>query len=81
MCRPGANLLAMESDEADYGVFNVGTGRALTILDVANALIAHFEGRNGNPKLVLSPVEASEIGNLQSETGPSELEIEPPNRV
>ncbi|MFQ5812818.1 MAG: NAD-dependent epimerase/dehydratase family protein [Anaerolineae bacterium] len=65
-----ANLLAMERDEADYGVFNVGTGRALTILDIANALIAHFEGTTcdsqsaiPNPKLVLSPVEASEIVN------------------
>ena len=27
----------------DYGVFNVGTGRLLTILDVANTLVAHFE--------------------------------------
>jgi dTDP-L-rhamnose 4-epimerase len=33
-----ANLLAMESDRADYQVFNVGTGRALSILDVAHAL-------------------------------------------
>jgi dTDP-L-rhamnose 4-epimerase len=33
-----ANLLAMESEQADYEVFNVGTGRSLSILDVANAL-------------------------------------------
>lgn len=36
------NILAMEKDEMDYGVFNVGTGRSLTILDVAQALIKHL---------------------------------------
>jgi dTDP-L-rhamnose 4-epimerase len=34
-----ANLLAVENDAANYEVFNIGTGRLLTILDVANALI------------------------------------------
>jgi len=34
-----ASLLAMEKDEADYGVFNVGTGRHSTVLDIANILI------------------------------------------
>ena len=34
-----ANLLAMEGNDADYGVFNVGTGRSLTVLDVAEVLI------------------------------------------
>jgi len=34
-----ANLLAMESNDADYGVFNVGTGRPLGVLDIAKALI------------------------------------------
>jgi dTDP-L-rhamnose 4-epimerase len=33
-----ANLLAMERDEANFGVFNVGTGRSTTVLDVAHAL-------------------------------------------
>lgn len=33
-----ANLLAMDSEAADYGVFNVGTGRALSILQVANTI-------------------------------------------
>lgn len=37
-----ANLLALAREEMDYGVFNVGTGRALTILDVAEALIEHL---------------------------------------
>ncbi len=34
-----ANLLAMESNDADYEVFNVGTGRPLTVLSIAEALI------------------------------------------
>jgi dTDP-L-rhamnose 4-epimerase len=54
-----ANLLAMERDEADYGVFNVGTGQALTILDVANALVSHFERTVWNSQ--------SEIRNPKSE--------------
>jgi len=33
-----ANLLALERDEADFGVFNVGTGQPHSILDVAYAL-------------------------------------------
>lgn len=34
-----ANILAMERKEADYQVFNVGTGRAVTVLEVAEILI------------------------------------------
>jgi len=33
-----ANLLAMENGHAKYEVFNIGTGRPLTVLDVAQAL-------------------------------------------
>ena len=33
-----ANMLVFESEEADYQVFNVGTGRKLTIMDVGNIL-------------------------------------------
>ena len=46
-----ANLLGMERDEADYGVFNVGTGRALTILDVTEALIEHLTTTDDGDKL------------------------------
>lgn len=34
-----ANLLALEKEAANYEVFNIGTGRAVSIMDVANALI------------------------------------------
>ena len=34
-----ANLLAMENKKADYEVFNVGTGRPSTVLNIAEALI------------------------------------------
>jgi dTDP-L-rhamnose 4-epimerase len=38
-----ANLLAMESAAADYEVFNIGTGRSLSVLDMANTLIRTME--------------------------------------
>ncbi len=38
-----ANLLVMEHREAVDTVYNVGTGRATTILDVAETLIEHFD--------------------------------------
>jgi dTDP-L-rhamnose 4-epimerase len=37
-----ANLIVMENNEADGGVFNVGTGRCLSILDMAEALGKHM---------------------------------------
>lgn len=42
-----ANMLAMECDKSNYEMFNVGTGRRLSILDIANALISrlNFKGK------------------------------------
>jgi len=37
-----ANLLAMENERADYEVFNVGTGRPLTVLGMAETLIKNL---------------------------------------
>ncbi len=34
-----ANILAMEKNEANYGVFNVGTGKGINILKIAKMLI------------------------------------------
>ncbi len=39
-----ASVLAMEKDEADYGVFNVGAGRVITIQEVAEVLSSHLDG-------------------------------------
>ena len=39
-----ANLLALERSEMDYGVYNVGTGKQVSILDVAEALGEHLDG-------------------------------------
>jgi dTDP-L-rhamnose 4-epimerase len=38
-----ANMIVKDTDKANYGVYNVGTGRSLNILDIAKALIDHFE--------------------------------------
>jgi len=42
-----ANMLAMEKQEADYQVFNVGSGRALTILDIARILTSSIAPDSG----------------------------------
>lgn len=43
-----ANLLVMEKDEANYRTFNVGTGRSISILDVAKTLVNHYKDLPGN---------------------------------
>jgi dTDP-L-rhamnose 4-epimerase len=45
-----ANILAMEKKEADYEAFNIGTGRATSILDIAQVL-AKLYGKNIVPTL------------------------------
>ncbi len=47
-----ATLLAMESEKADYQVFNVGTGRPLSILEVAKVLIDHLAEGRIEPEIV-----------------------------
>jgi dTDP-L-rhamnose 4-epimerase len=46
-----ANMLALEKSDADYEVLNVGTGRAFTIKDVADALNEHL-GLSLDPQVV-----------------------------
>ncbi|MCB0253747.1 MAG: SDR family NAD(P)-dependent oxidoreductase [Anaerolineae bacterium] len=46
-----ANLLAMEEDAANFSVFNVGSGRSLTIREVATTLAQHL-GSNAAPEIV-----------------------------
>jgi dTDP-L-rhamnose 4-epimerase len=45
-----ANLLAMECDAMNYDYFNVGTGRRLTVLEIANALIKNL-GKDLTPTI------------------------------
>ena len=45
-----ANLLVAEKDVANYQVYNVGTGKATTVLDFV-ATIARVYGRKANPEL------------------------------
>ncbi len=47
-----ANLLAMERREADYQVFNVGTGRATTVLELAHLLMERLGGKGLEPQVV-----------------------------
>jgi len=48
-----ANILAMEKDEANYEVFNVGTGRSINLQELLNVLIKQLD-KNGNitPEIV-----------------------------
>jgi dTDP-L-rhamnose 4-epimerase len=46
-----ANLLAIEKKEADYEMFNVGTGKPTTILDIARLLIKLY-GKKLEPKIM-----------------------------
>ncbi len=46
-----ANLLVMNSSNADYEVYNVGTGKPISIIDVAITLIGLY-GKNLKPEVV-----------------------------
>jgi dTDP-L-rhamnose 4-epimerase len=46
-----ANLLALETDQADYQALNVGTGRAVSVRDIARSL-AKGLGKNIEPETV-----------------------------
>lgn len=46
-----ANLFALEKQEADYDVFNVGTGRQLTVMDMAKILSEEL-GFGGKPLII-----------------------------
>ncbi len=51
-----ANLLVMGSPKADYGTFNVGSGKATSILEIANTLIHLYQ----------SPVRPQVVGKYRS---------------
>lgn len=46
-----ATLLALDKSEADHQVFNVGTGRAVSILEIANTLVDLYKS-NVKPQIV-----------------------------
>jgi dTDP-L-rhamnose 4-epimerase len=51
-----ANLIVMNNEKADYQAFNVGTGRSISILDVANVLMTHFNelSKNGKARQIMN---------------------------
>jgi dTDP-L-rhamnose 4-epimerase len=55
-----ALLLAMVSPQTDYQALNVGSGRALSILEVAQSLIAHLE-----PELQPEVTEQFRAGDIR----------------
>jgi len=46
-----ANLLAMEKSKANYEMFNVGTGKPVSILDIAN-ILSKLYGKAPRPEIV-----------------------------
>jgi dTDP-L-rhamnose 4-epimerase len=63
-----ALLLAMESDAADHGVFNVGTGRALSILEMAE-IICREVGPAGLRPLVTRKFRKGDIRHCYADIG------------
>lgn len=45
-----ANMLALEREDLDHGIFNVGTGRALTVLELAEMMMEKL-GFDGRPEI------------------------------
>ena len=62
-----ANLLAMEREEMDDGAFNVGTGRSLTILGVAEALSQYLD--SGCPPEIAQTFRAGDIRHCFADIG------------
>jgi dTDP-L-rhamnose 4-epimerase len=55
-----ANMLAMEKDQANYEVFNVGTGRSMTILEIGELLKSKLA-----PELELGILSQFRIGDIR----------------
>jgi len=56
-----ANLLALESDKANYQVFNVGTGRGTSVLDIASILIDRVGKVEGLVPQIVNKFRAGDI--------------------
>lgn len=66
-----ANLLVMEDERADFGVFNVGGGRAVTVLEFSRMMLDAFESNlepsiNGEFRLGDTRHTISDISRLQA---------------
>jgi dTDP-L-rhamnose 4-epimerase len=76
-----ANVLALESPEADYRVFNVGPGRALTVLEFARVVLQAAGSRlepqvNGEFRVGDTRHTVSDVAALQSLGWRAEVPIE-----
>jgi len=69
-----ANIMCMESDKADYGIFNVGAGRQISVLDIARTL-ASVLGVDIEPEVVMKFRKGdvrhcfSDIGKIRATLG------------
>ncbi|MBD3426896.1 MAG: SDR family NAD(P)-dependent oxidoreductase [Candidatus Omnitrophica bacterium] len=63
-----ANRIVMEKKEADYGVFNVGTGSPKTILEVANILASKICGKGQVQPEVKNAFRAGDIRHCYADT-------------
>ncbi|MFH0926186.1 MAG: NAD-dependent epimerase/dehydratase family protein [bacterium] len=61
-----ANILCMERDEANYQIFNVGTGQPKTVLEIAN-ILAERLGIDIQPEIV-NKFRAGDIRHCYSES-------------
>jgi dTDP-L-rhamnose 4-epimerase len=73
-----ASLVAMERREADYEVFNVGTGRPMTILEIARVLIDNLANGEIEP-VVAGQYRRGDIRHCFADIGKIEerLDFEP----
>ncbi|MBN1593038.1 MAG: SDR family NAD(P)-dependent oxidoreductase [Candidatus Coatesbacteria bacterium] len=56
-----ANVLALESDNADYQVFNVGSGKSISVLEIANILIDRVGKVDGLAPQIVKKFRAGDI--------------------
>ncbi|MCD6326118.1 SDR family NAD(P)-dependent oxidoreductase [bacterium] len=56
-----ANVLALESDKANYQVFNVGSGKGISVLDIANILIDKVGKVEGLTPQIVNKFRAGDI--------------------
>lgn len=63
-----ANMLVMQNDKADYGIFNVGGGKAYSILEFAGIVAKEFGKENLMPRIT-GEYRFGDTRNACSDTG------------